>query len=180
MQNWAAAELETVKLGDGRLKQRLIRIVERLAERPAVSIPAACKNWAETKATYRFLSSEKVETEAIRAAHRVKTIERLRGKSCVLVAQDTTELNYSGHQQTQGLGPLRHSAGQGLHLHSGMAIRLDGVPLGLLYQEIWSRSPRPRPACTVPVVRPPLEIRKVSVGSIPWLPAALMFLKISR
>ena len=32
MQSWAVTELETVKLGDDRLKQRLIRIVERMAE----------------------------------------------------------------------------------------------------------------------------------------------------
>ena len=73
MQNWAVAELETVKFGDRRLKHRLMRIVERMAERPASSIPAACKSWAETKATYRFLSSDKVAAEVIRAAHRENT-----------------------------------------------------------------------------------------------------------
>lgn len=58
MQNWAMEELRGIRLGDRRLERRLIRIAERLTERPALSIPAACKNWAETKATYRFLSSD--------------------------------------------------------------------------------------------------------------------------
>ncbi|HUI90008.1 MAG TPA: IS4 family transposase [Anaerolineales bacterium] len=142
MQNWAVAELETVKFGDRRLKYRLMRIVERMVERPALSIPAACKNWAETKATYRFLSSDKVEAEAIRAAHREKTMERLQGETGILVAQDTTELNYSSHKKKEGLGGLRHPGERGLYVHSGLAIRLDGVPLGLLYQEVWARSIR--------------------------------------
>jgi transposase-like protein/transposase Tn5 family protein len=142
MQNWAEAELEGVKLGDQRLKQRLIQLVERFVEHPAKSIPAACKNWAETKATYRFLSSAKVEAEAIRAGHRGKTLERLQSEACILVAQDTTELNYTSHKKKQGLGGLRHAGEQGLYVHSGLAIRLDGVPLGLWYQEVWARSIR--------------------------------------
>jgi hypothetical protein len=140
MRNWAEEELETVNFGDQRLKNRLLQLVERFAEHPAMSIPAACKNWAETKATYRFLSSDKVEAEVIRAGHREKTLERLRSETCILVAQDTTELNYTSHKKKQGLGGLRHPGEQGLYVHSGLAIRVDGVPLGLLYQEVWARS----------------------------------------
>lgn len=142
MQTWAARELETVKLGDRRLKKRLVQLVERFTQHPARSIPAACNNWAETKATYRFLSSDKVQAEAIRAGHREKTLERLQSESCILVAQDTTELNYTSQKQKQGLGGLRHPGEQGLYVHSGLVIRLDGVPLGLLYQEMWARSIR--------------------------------------
>jgi len=52
-----------------------------------MSIPAACQSWAGTKAAYRFLSSGGVEAESLRAAHREKTIERLQGESCILVAE---------------------------------------------------------------------------------------------
>ena len=54
MYTWAEAELEMVKLGDQRLKQCLIQLVERFVERPAMSIPASCRNWAETKTPIVF------------------------------------------------------------------------------------------------------------------------------
>lgn len=139
MESWAAKELERVDLGDVRLERRLFRIVERLSERPEQSIPAACQSWAETKGTYRFFSSKQVEAEKIILGHRSKTIERMKTESCVLVAQDTSELNYTAHKKKEGLGGLRHSWEKGLYLHTGLAIRLDGVPLGLVYQQIWAR-----------------------------------------
>jgi len=139
MQSWAIEELKTVNLGDRRLKDRLIQLVERFVEHPAQSIPAACQNWAETKAAYRFLSSDHVEAEAIRAAHREKTLERIQSEGRILVAQDTTELNYTSHKQIEGLGGLRLPGEQGLYVHSALAIQESGVPLGLLYQEVWAR-----------------------------------------
>jgi hypothetical protein len=140
MQGWAAEELKTVQLGDRRLKDRLIQLVERFAENPARSIPAACQNWAETKAAYRFLSSDHVEAKAIRAAHREQTLERIQSEARIFIAQDTTELNYTSHKKKQGLGGLRLPGEQGLYVHSALAIRPNGVPLGLLYQEIWART----------------------------------------
>lgn len=139
MRSWAANELENVHLGDIRLERRLVRIVERLAERPELSIPAACHGWAETKGAYRFLASKQVEAEQIRSGHRAKTIERMKTEACVLVAQDTSELNYTAHKKKEGLGGLRHAWERGLYLHSGLAIRPDGVPLGLVYQQVWAR-----------------------------------------
>lgn len=143
MQSWAAVELKGIKLGDRRLQRRLIRIVERLAANPACSVPAACKNWAETKAVYRFWDSDQVQADAIRAAHQANTIERIRGQRKVLVVQDTSELDYTRHGSTVGLGDLSRNDGKGLLVHSALAIQLDGVPLGLLHQEIWSRESQP-------------------------------------
>ncbi|WP_169703117.1 hypothetical protein [Candidatus Kuenenia stuttgartiensis] len=39
-------------------------------------------------------------------AHYEATEERVKENSLVLVAQDTTTLNYSTHPNTQGLGPI--------------------------------------------------------------------------
>jgi len=54
MEAWAAEEFEGAELGDSRLNTRLIKLAERLADRPTASIPGACANWAETQAAYRF------------------------------------------------------------------------------------------------------------------------------
>jgi len=59
-EGWVAQELRLVRFGDKRLRDRLIRIVEDLAASPTASVPAACGQWAATKATYRFWDSDRV------------------------------------------------------------------------------------------------------------------------
>ncbi len=59
---------------------------------------------------------------------------------CILVAQDTTDLNYTNHKKKPGVGGLRHPGELGLHDNLGLAIGVYGVPLGLLYKEVWARS----------------------------------------
>jgi Transposase Tn5 dimerisation domain len=56
----------------------------------------------------------------------------------VLLAQDTTFLNYTHHPATAGLGPI--GGGQrGLVMHSTLAFTPQGLPLGVLAQQIWAR-----------------------------------------
>lgn len=55
---WAAAEFQSMDLGDKRRDQRAIKLIERLTERPTASILGACNGWTETQAAYRFLGSE--------------------------------------------------------------------------------------------------------------------------
>jgi Transposase DNA-binding len=89
---WAAQELATADLGDARLTKRLVRIVADKLAKPTASIPHPSGSWAATKATYRFLASEQVAADTIRAAHRDATCRRLQPHTAVLVLQDTTEL----------------------------------------------------------------------------------------
>jgi len=44
-----AAELTWIELGDQRLNRRARRLLEKLGEKPTVSIPAACGGWGETR-----------------------------------------------------------------------------------------------------------------------------------
>ena len=61
MATWAMEEFAGAELGDGRLRQRLIKLATRFADKPTSSIPGACNDWAETQAVYRFFdqASEK-------------------------------------------------------------------------------------------------------------------------
>jgi hypothetical protein len=137
--SWAAQELATAHLGDARLTKRLVRIVADKLASPTVSIPQASGSWTATKATYRFLTSEQFSTERIRAAHLDATRARVAREEAVLILQDTTELNYTAHPHTAGLGHLDHALSSGLKVHSGLAATLDGVPLGLVQQTVWAR-----------------------------------------
>lgn len=136
---WITEELATANFGDVRLTRRLQRIVTDKLAHPTASIPEASGDWATTKATYRFLDSDHVTPAAIRTAHRDASVRRIQVHSQILVLQDTTELDYTDHPATTGLGHLDHPKRQGLKVHSGLAATLDGVPLGVLHQTVWSR-----------------------------------------
>ncbi len=69
---------------------------------------------------------------------------RAQAKGQVLAVQDTTELDYADHPKTRGLGPLENRWQNGFKAHSTLAVSVDGVPLGLLHQQVWARRPEQR------------------------------------
>ena len=75
------------------------------------------------------------------APHYAATEERVCKAPLVLVAQDTTTLNYSSHPHTRGLGPIGtdNEAVRGLMVHDTMAFTPQGTPLGLLDLQCWAR-----------------------------------------
>lgn len=142
---WAASLAEHADLPDERLNQRLADILAVFAHKSQDSIPQACDSPAATKATYRFFANHRVTVERLHDAITAATVEQCRGRAVVLAIHDTTSLNYSELTGTTGLGPIGSSGtAQGLHLHTTLALRPDGVPLGLLHQKCWSRPPEQR------------------------------------
>lgn len=139
MITWVRKELQDADLGDQRLNRRLVKLVESFCSHPAASVPQACGSWAATKAAYRFWASKNVKSEKIRAAHQSSVVKRLAEEEFIIVAQDTTELNYTNRAATTGLGYLSNDKSQGLMMHSSLAISQTGVPLGLIHQEAWAR-----------------------------------------
>ncbi len=58
-------------------------------------LPLACQDWANTKAAYRFLSSERFGEDAILAGHFQATASRFAATAgLVLVVQDTTAFSF--------------------------------------------------------------------------------------
>jgi Transposase Tn5 dimerisation domain/Transposase DNA-binding len=139
MVGWAEAEMETLDLGDPRRNRRVIRMLEQFSANPGASIPKACGNLADSKAGYRALSSAEVRAEEIRRAHSQATVERTRGLKRVLLAQDTSSADFSTRPGIEGLGTLENRRLRGLLLHSGLVLTPDGLPLGILHQQVWSR-----------------------------------------
>jgi hypothetical protein len=98
-------------------------------------------HWSFQKAAYRFLDNEAVSHEELSRPHWEQTRIRARqdGKT-VLMVEDITELDYSGHADTQELGPIGDHRGQGLMVHNTLAITAeDHCVLGLAYQQVWVR-----------------------------------------
>ncbi|WP_426174529.1 transposase DNA-binding-containing protein, partial [Shigella boydii] len=81
-----------------------LHILNSLSRSPEESIPVSCRTWSETKAAYCCFSNDKVSANKIMAPHKENITERAQQFKRVLVLQDTTELNYSGQKEKQGVG----------------------------------------------------------------------------
>jgi len=137
--SWTAQEMLTANLGDERLNRRAAQLLSSLSHRPEGSIPSAFRSWGETLAAYRFFDNEKVTAEKVLEPHRDATLERVKQFSRVLCVQDTTELDFTGKPQIQGLGPLTYESALGLYIHPTLAITPERLCLGVLDQWSWVR-----------------------------------------
>ena len=136
-----ASELASIDLGDRRLNRRAQGMLEKLGDKPTVSIPAACGGWDETKAAYRLFDHPDVTAGRVLAPHIACTEERLRAYPRVLCIQDTTELDYTGMKGVIDLGPLNYENRWGMYLHPTLAVTPERVPLGVLDMHSWAREP---------------------------------------
>lgn len=124
---------------DKRLNRRSAQVLGSLWEDPQASINAASQGWAETQGAYRFFSNDNVPAEEILRSHREATLARIAQHKLVLVAQDTTELDYTPHAP-DGAGPLTSEKRQGFLDHSHVAFTPEGLCLGVVEAKIWARS----------------------------------------
>lgn len=138
---WAEIELGRAELGDTRRTQRLIELAMQRGAQPHASIAQACGNPAATKAAYRFYENEAIDGQAILGSHHQATLDRLASEKIVLAIQDTTQLDYTAHPATTGLGVLNDAEHHGLLVHTTLAATPQRVPLGILNQYIWVRPP---------------------------------------
>lgn len=136
---WAEIEFGGAELGDPRLTKRLIRIAEKFANNPTGSIPHACGAWDEIKGAYRFFDNDKVNEHEIIEPHQHVTQERAKNYATVLAVQDTTQINFTHHPATTGLGMLNDPSHQGLFYHPTLLVTPDKVPLGVIGHQVWER-----------------------------------------
>jgi len=139
--SWAANEMASASFGDQRLNQRGASLLDTLGAKPTLSIPAAARGWDETQAAYRFFDNPKVSAEKVLEPHAGATLERAREHPTVLAIQDTTELDYTGKNDIEGLGPLTYETQRGLYLHPTFLVTPERVPLGVFDAWMWARDP---------------------------------------
>lgn len=139
MCSWAQQEFVSLDLGDVRRNRRVAEVTEALTARPGLSIPHVFQDKAAMNGAYYSWNSPFVTPQAILGAHRDATIARLADLPEVLVANDTTNLDFTTHDSVEDLGYLDSRSRRGLMAHTALAMSPDGVPLGVLHQEVWSR-----------------------------------------
>lgn len=135
-----ADELAGIDLGDRRLNQRSVKVIEALAANPEASVNGAVNGWGDTQAAYRFLSNPAVTPEQILLPHHQATVRRMREQPVVLLVQDTTELDYTAHPP-QDAGRLDHWERRGWYQHVELAVTPERLPLGVTATESFDRDP---------------------------------------
>jgi len=143
MNAWIDDEFATLDLNDLRLDKRARLILNRFARKPSLSIPAACDGQeAEREAAYRFFANDKVDDYEILRAHRHATIQRMAALPVVLLAQDTTEFDFTRpNEVVDGAGPLTYRAQIGFHTHAQVAFTPQRLCLGAVDANTWGRDP---------------------------------------
>jgi hypothetical protein len=148
---WAQNEFAFAELGDPRRNKRLVNIATKLAASPDGTLPQALPDWAELKGAYRFFDNPVVNFENVLQPHLERTRVGCREPGEYLIIEDSTNLDFSHHRRTQGLGVIGDGQGRGFELHTALAVRVEswtleqrpeGQVVGLLDQ----RCRRPRPA----------------------------------
>src|SRR5882724_2903803 len=141
---WAAEEFGDVALGDPRRTQRCLVIVEQLARRPAGRITDAFPVAAEREATYRFVESDQFSVDDLVAGPRTAAARRAASYDEVVVPVDG--VTFTMAHKGAGFGPVstKHHA-KGAHAMTALGLTTDGVPLGVLGQVFWTRSPTRSP-----------------------------------
>jgi Transposase Tn5 dimerisation domain/Transposase DNA-binding len=123
---------------------RLQSLLKSLSAHPGKSVPEALGSASQSQAAYRFWSNSQVKASQIIASQRGAVVQRIKAAgNVVLAVQDTTDLNYgTNRRQTMGLGFINKTVQQGIKVHSCLAVSGDGLVLGLLGQQTWTRPER--------------------------------------
>lgn len=139
-QMWAKQQFGQAKLGDQRRTERVVKSVGRMVEKPQASIPNQMKIWKDTKPLYEVLKKPAVTHEELMKPHWQNTRQQARQERVVLIVQDGSQIDYTGHQ-VEGLGPIGDGRGYGYLVHSALALVPETqAVLGLMYQKPFIRN----------------------------------------
>lgn len=140
---WAQENFGRCELGDVRRTERVVQLVQQMAEHPDGSTPDQTERWADLKAAYRLIDREEVTFAAVATPHWELTRRLAHG--VVLVIGDTTELDFGFGRQARGLGPVGNGFGRGFLLHNALLVdAATSEIIGLAGQEVFYRRPKPK------------------------------------
>lgn len=137
-------EFKKLQLWDKRCNKSISRISECIINQPGKSFSTACGSSLRQNGS-RILSDNRVTGENLQEGHLQETLKRIKKSKVLLIAQDTTSVNYNGLQSSIGLGNNSTSAkALGLLVHSSYILNESGLPYGILTQKIWTRAKETR------------------------------------
>ena len=143
---WVEEEFAGGSLGDRRRDARLLDAATAMTDQPTASNPQRF-DWNELRAFYRMVNAPRSTLENLQSGHRDRTRARMAATpNRVLVVHDTTEIDFTDHPAVhEQLGPIGTGGGVGLLQHNSLAFDPEGKQiLGLVYQQLERRQPRPQ------------------------------------
>lgn len=140
---WAEEQWGRVCLGDRRRTRRAVQVGAAMAQRAGQSLPEQMECWPALKGSYRLFARPEATHECLSAPHRHATRQASEAVGgVVLFIQDTTQLDFSHHPTTQGLGRIGRGHQHGLLVHTTLAVSTavpGGRLLGMADQGVWRR-----------------------------------------
>ena len=145
---WEVLNFGSVDLGDKRRNVRAVQTAAMMAAHPSFSLPGQMQGRNALDGAYGLLNNDAVTMESLLGPHVKMTLAAAGRIKVVLMVEDSTELDYTAHRSTKGLGPIGDGKEQGLILHSTLAV----VPqsreiLGLAHAQVVLRQPAPSKNC---------------------------------
>lgn len=141
-QSWATEQFAACELGDKRRTKRLIQIAQRVADNPAASFCEQHPSWSDLKPVYRLFDQSDVTFAAVAGPHWEQTKCVPRGR--YLVINDTTEIDFGGRRQIEGLSEIGNGSGRGFLLHNAVLVAAESQEiLGVAGQTIHYRQTCP-------------------------------------
>ena len=136
---WGRDLYEAAPMPDKRLNPRLVNMAAHLAQKPTDPITQAFDDPADVKAAYRCIENKRVRPVHLRRAFSQKTVRDATGHRALLAIQDSVTLSFPRAPATEGLGLISDTDIRGLIAHSTLLATLEGMPIGLVVQDVWSR-----------------------------------------
>ena len=143
---WAEFHFGGLDLGDARRDKRAVKVAAAAAADPSAGLPGQAGGDAhQAKAAYRLFSRnpDRVTFDALAGGHRERTRRDMAALPVVLLVGDGTEVDYTAHPGTAGLGKVGDGRGRGMLLHSVLALDEGGRVQGLAWQDLSYRQEAP-------------------------------------
>ena len=129
-------------MADVRLDNRGAWLIDRIVATHSLVLKTVGGDRAGEMAINRYFGNDHVDPAAILAPAIARTRAAAAGRR-VVVAQDTTEVNFAGRaRRRKGLGPGGDGASPGFFIHPQIVIEADEeAVIGIAGAEIWTRAP---------------------------------------
>lgn len=128
------AEIQAAQFGHRTLNMRAAKLIKAMSKNHQVdSINSTFNGHADTQAAYRFFNNKKVSAQVLIGAHQEQILLRSQKQKRILLAQDTSELDYTKNTTLEGSGAiaLSKSNRKGFFLHAHYVMDANHVPLGV-------------------------------------------------
>ena len=138
---WAYQEFNRAELGDQRLTERLVSLAEQAARTPAGAITAVFREAAEREAAFRFVEHDRFSYAEVALSAHSACAMRCSAFPYVFIPTDGSSLLLSDPDGSKGLGGVGawNKGGRGLQTLTAIALSPEGIPLGILGQQLWAR-----------------------------------------